>query len=231
MARNGEPGATHLDALGEAGVGRLEVPDGVAVDRVDAALEGVEVGRGEAPQVADRGQGSGGGERGGRRGGGDRGRGAPGPGLLRRERGREEAEVGGGRRLLVDPQGRGTHGPLPSSHPTAGLCTHPPRDLRAELAALRDPARVAASAWQLRPTRAAPWRPRRGPPSGRAAAPCDGRRSAVVVTREGGGGAALSREEGAVGSTLGSIGIDRISTLPSLFWLGSNRFGPWAKMR
>ena len=77
-------------------MGRLEVPDGVAVDRVDAALEGVQVGRGEAPQVADRGQGSGGGERGGRRGGGERG--APGPGLRRRARGREEAEVGGGRR-------------------------------------------------------------------------------------------------------------------------------------
>ena len=144
---------------------------------------------------------------------------------------RSSSRISSRSRLLVDPQGRGTHGPLPSSHPTAGLCTHPPRDLRAELAALRDPARVAASAWQLRPTRAAPWRPRRGPPAGRAAAPCDGRRSAVVVTREGGGGAALSREEGAVGSTLGSIGIDRISTLPSLFWLGSNRFGPWAKMR
>ena len=109
-ARNGEPGDTHLDALGEAGVGRLEVPDGVAVDRVDAALEGVEVGRGEAPQVADRGQGSGGGERGGRRGGGDRGRGAPGPGLLRRARGREEAEVGGGRRRRAGGGRRGAAG-------------------------------------------------------------------------------------------------------------------------
>ena len=33
-----------------------------------------------------------------------------------------------------------------------------PREIRAELAAPRDPARVAASAWQLGTARAAPWR-------------------------------------------------------------------------
>ena len=50
----------------------------------------------------------------------------------------------------------------------------PPRELRAELASW-NPARAAA-----------PWRPRRGPPAGRAAAPCDGRRSAVLVREEEG---------------------------------------------
>ena len=47
----------------------------------------------------------------------------------------------------------------------------PPRELRPELAAPRDPARTAVSAWQLGPVCAAPWRPRRGPPAGRVAAP------------------------------------------------------------
>ena len=80
---------SHLDALGNAGVGGLEVADAVAVERVEAALQGVEVGRGEAPQVSDGGRGS----------GGDEGRRIPGPGFRRRRRGREaEAEVGGGGR-------------------------------------------------------------------------------------------------------------------------------------
>ena len=61
-----------------------------------------------------------------------------------------------------------------------------PREIRAELAAPRDPARAAASAWQLGPARAAPWCPHRGPPAGRAAATCDGRRSAVLVREEEG---------------------------------------------
>ena len=53
---------SHLDALGDVGVGGLEVADAVAVERVEAVLQGVEVGRGEAPQVSDGGCGSGGDE-------------------------------------------------------------------------------------------------------------------------------------------------------------------------
>ena len=88
---------SHLDALGDVGVGGLEVADAVAVERVEAALQGVEVGRGEAPQVSDGGCGS----------GGDEGRRIPGPGFRRRRRGREaEAEVGGGGRGRRAARGR-----------------------------------------------------------------------------------------------------------------------------
>jgi hypothetical protein len=73
-------------------VGGLEITDGGAVERVEAALEGVEVGRGDAPQVRDSGHARGGGD--GRRG---RDGGVPCPGLRhRRGRGGEETEVGGG---------------------------------------------------------------------------------------------------------------------------------------
>ena len=122
---------------------------------------------------------------------------------------RSSSRISSRSRLLVDPQGRGTHGPLPSSHPTvgrglgrSGLCS--PR--RGTLHARPPPHgswALRAAPW--RPRRgppaghaAAPWRPRRGPPAGRAAAPCDGRRSAVLV-REEEGRCCRGRRRSAVG--------------------------------
>lgn len=54
-------------------MGGLEVAGGVAVERVEPALEGVEVGRGEDPQVRDGGDGGGSGGGVGGDGGGGRG--------------------------------------------------------------------------------------------------------------------------------------------------------------
>lgn len=56
-------------------MGGLEVAGGVAVERVEPALEEVEVGRGEDPQVRDGGDGDGGGGGGGVGGDGGGGRG------------------------------------------------------------------------------------------------------------------------------------------------------------
>ena len=94
----------HLDALGDVGVGGLEITDGVPVESVEVALEQVKAGRGKAPQVVDGGHGDGvGHEEGGCR------RGERGPGLGRQGRrgGREEAAADGdGRRRRVAGRAR-----------------------------------------------------------------------------------------------------------------------------